>query len=54
LKLIAEKEVEIVKCKKRLASKDGENKGGSREEDIKVQYDSLVEKAYENTYKEYQ
>ena len=50
LKMIQEKEVEIAKYQKRLSKEQIELVS---EETLKFQFDSVVEKAYHNTYKEY-
>ena len=50
--MIGQKEAEIARCHKRLAGKD-KIREAAREGETKPRVDSFVEKAYENTYKEY-
>lgn len=48
--MIAEKEIEILKYQKRLRKEHVEEVS---DELLKSQFDSVVEKAYHNTYKDY-
>ncbi len=48
--MIAEKEIEIAKYHKRLSKEQVEEVS---EESLKSQFDSVVEKAYHNAYREY-